>query len=193
MKLDRSVIHIAGGVLSIATLAACGGGGGGSSAAGSGVVAVVGTDVTGTYRAIGVECYNNTLSTLTAVASIAAGYTETLTINKNAYEVTINTTGCSSRENGRLVYNSTDYTAALTNRTTTTASQGTCSHAVNFSASLGSVSPNSFTAAVNHNGTEVDRTVSAFKSTSTGAIGIFSTIQVVGSPSDLCFLVYQQI
>ena len=193
MKVQVLVLKTAACIFTLLSITACGGGGGGASSAGSGVTPVVGTDVTGSYRAVGVECYNNSLSALTAVATIATGYTETLVINKNAYESVSNSSGCSSRENGRIVYDSTAYTAAISNRTTTTASLTTCSHTVNFTATLGSISPSSITSGVDHNGTRVDQTFSAFKSTSTGAIGLLSVIQVVGAPTDICFLVYQQI
>jgi hypothetical protein len=192
MKLESSSNLFLALVL-VPFFVACGGGGGGSSSGGSADVPVVGTDVTGSYRAVGVECYNSSATVLKAVATVDSGYTETLTISKNSYEGYSNSTGCSSRETGRIVYDSTAYTVSISNRKTTTASFSTCSHTMNLTASLGTISPTGITAAVNHNATEPDRTFSAFKNTSNGAIGLVTFIQVVGSPSDICFMIYQQI
>lgn len=171
----------------------------GSSGSTSAATTVEGADYSGSYRLAGVECYNSSLSTLTASATLGSGSsTGTLTITGNTLKSkSTSQTGCISTTNAKIVFtakSSTIGTVAITGQSTTTSTEASCPYTYSLSAvSGGTITPSSFSTSVTHNGTPSDVNADYVRNSSNSAVGLLSVLQVSGSSSDLCFLVYQKL
>lgn len=178
-------------LFSLILLVGCGKGGGGGASSTS----VEGTDYSGTYEFSGVECYNSSLTQLTSVyLSAASSPTERLAISGNTASTTDTAAGCSTQEQSKVVFTrqGTEYgTFTVTSRSVTTSPGGSCT--LNFSLTKNSgsdLTSTTFSATYSNNSNPAGLTGEYLRNTSTGAIGLLSSLKVNGSPSDLCFLIY---
>lgn len=166
-------------------MSACGGSGGG----GAGTPPVEGTDYSGSYRFGGVACYNNTLSSLTALAATDSQTSSTLTINGNSYSQQ-SISSCSVLSTAKIVFNQDNYTFALTNGKYTTSNQGSCSLTWGLTpVTGGTINPSSINGVYSNNQTPPDFNGEYYVNSSNELL-LLSTLTVSGSPTDLCFLVY---
>lgn len=169
----------------------CGGSGGG----GAGDLPVEGVDLTGVYRLSRVSCVNSAGTAVTATANISVSSpTSTMTINKNQFSTQTLSGSCSSLTKGKIIF-SDDSTVDITGVSTTTSTQGSCAFTTTLvPQSGGTITPSSTTATINHNGTPPDFLDAGYViDDDVTIIGIFSTFTVSGSPTDLCFIVYERI
>jgi hypothetical protein len=177
-------------------LSACGGDSGTTSNSQS----IQGLNLSGSWRWIGVECYNSTFSTRTAVATIAAGsYSSTTTINGNTATVqAINASGCALSYSNSIVANLTngDSSGGIGTLTEGSASAtistgGSCSFSANLTVASGSISPTSISTSYNQ-GQNISGNTYEFIY-NPPYLGIPSTLQVPGSPTNICLLIYQKL
>lgn len=175
----------------------CSQSGGGGSSNGP---ALQGTDMSGSWRMTQVSCFDSSFENVTASATIAAGSaTSTATINKNTLvEESFGTGGCRVNFNRSAVFNIVEGDRSggygtgsfgATNAEVTTGAS--CSGTVNLTVTQGSMTPTTFTSTYT-NGQSVAARDFEFLTTST-TFAMPSLIQVDGSPTDICLLIYQKL
>lgn len=165
---------------------------------GGDVPTIDGTDMTGTYRAIGVECYNSN-----GPLSAAANFTEdspveTITIDGNSFESSTVSNSCTVRISGRMVFTAESDTSsggygtmAISYNPVEITGGSPCSY--EFTWDLVDNSPNIIPAsksATYSDGDTISDNSSIYLYNSSHA-GLLSVLQVSGSPTDLCFMIYR--
>jgi len=163
---------------------------------GSATATIEGQDLSGAYRALEVRCYtDNTLSTVTARSSFdAASPTTNISISGNSFVSKNADSGCILTTSGRIVGNSTTQLLSFSGQTTTTSTAATCNQTTTFQTIIGgAIIPGSFNSVGTHNGTKADSQASYAVSPVDGSVWLFTVLQVQGSPSDKCFLIYLKL
>ncbi len=174
----------------ILMLTACKGSDSGSAAS------VEGQDLTGAYRALEVRCYtDNTLQTVTARSGFdVASPTINISISGNSSTGKNTDSSCVVTTNGRIVGNSSTQLLSFSGQTTTTSTGASCSQTVTFqNISGGNINPASLNVTANHNGTKPDTQGTYVVSPVDGSIWLYTVLQVQGSPSDKCFIIYLKL
>jgi hypothetical protein len=161
---------------------------------------VRGLNLTGLWRWIGVECYGSTLSSLTAMATLASGsYSSSLTINGNtATSQSINSSGCIMTYSTSIEATLTEgdssggYGNLSTGSTNISLSTGSaCTFSANLAMGQGTITPSSVSSSYSQNETIPARTLEFLYNPP--YLAIPSILQVQGRPSDLCFLIYSRL
>ena len=161
---------------------------------------IQGKDFSGTYRLSAVECYGSSSMTAYGVFS-GSSPNETMSITGNSFDSTVTSSSCTYRSNGTMVFTeesssgaASSGTLALTTNATTVTTGGTCTHTYTWTLSSGSgtITPSSFSSTVSTTSTPSSTNVS-FLYDPSGYMLIFTSLQVSGQPSDLCFLSYQKL
>lgn len=190
----------------VGLLASCGGSGGGSVNTPPGNDSTIqGQNLTGVWRFSSVECYDNNLS-LTSYYTLGAGNpVSDWSINGNSTtSSTLNSSTCRTDITRNIVFTPNTTTSTYTYGTLAagagTASiptgQGSCSYNYTLTkVSGGDINPTSISATYTNgqslaasNGEYVH-----FQTLSPNALAIPSIIQVVGAPTNVCFLVYIKV
>lgn len=162
----------------------CGGSGG------DGGAAIQGSNQTGSYRFIGVMCFDNSFN-VTATAAVDAQTVTTLTINGNSATSQNISSSCSVNNTYTIVFDDTNDTVTHSNRLFTTSNQSSCSLTWGLTpVSGGTIIPSSISGTYTHNQTVSDL-VGEYAVDSSGNLLFLSTLAVSGSPSDWCYLLYQ--
>ncbi len=164
------------------------------------VSTVEGDDHSGTYRNIGVECYDSSQS-----LSALAGYSSsspvgTLIISGNSTESTTVSSSCTARARGRAVFtrqgSGSGYTYGSVTLTTTsmTTSSSSCSFTQTFVPVSGSpsISPGSINMSYSSS-TSTGSVTGDYIHNDSGYIALLTALQVSGYPSDLCFYIFDRI
>lgn len=168
-----------------------------SESLGSGMIytPVEGTDFTGKYSLSGVECYSSG-GALTAAASITSGtLSDVLDIYRNTVSELTSGSSCNAETKAKIVFNPSDPSYGylnITNQTTTTNTANNCSITMSLSyLSGGVITPSSITVSFENNGNPGDVTNGVYLNNSDhSALAILSGLKVMGSSSDLCFMIY---
>lgn len=173
---------------------------GGSDSGGGGTPAVQGLNLTGSWRWLGVECYNSSLTTLTALATKAAGsYNSNISINGNTgISQSVNPEGCTSTSTYSFVANLTQGDSSggygqisVGESTAVNSTGGSCTFTANLTAVSGSVSPTTITATYSNN--QPITAVTYEFVYNPPYLAIPSTIQVPTNPTNICFLIYEKL
>lgn len=170
----------------------------GEDAPGNSPAAVEGADYSGTYSLAGVECYNSAGTAQTAAADFTGSTSaETITVSGNSATIKDTSGSCVGTETAKLVFTASDPsygTFALSNRSTSTSTGGTCSFGYTLNAlSGGAITPSSFNNTFYQGAMPSPFSASYIRNSTTGTIGLFTVLQVSGSSTDLCFLVYLRL
>ena len=189
-------------VLGTFLIVSCGGSSGGGSGSGGGVQ---GRDFTGLWRVSGVLCFNSS-GAVTSTYNLAGGAsTFEWTINGNNTTETYFNGSCRTNLSQTYVFTQTQdagsgVTAGTTQKGGGTASittgQGSCSYTYNITKSSGSdITPTTLSITYsNGQTTSSGSSIYAHVSSSTPPALLTPTIlQVVGSPTDVCYLVFGQV
>lgn len=188
--------------ISISLLSACGGGGGGggSSTGGSGGATVQGLDLTGVWRFIGIECYDSSFQNLTAAgtASASSAVGTSVVAGNLLQSEDVGNGGCKVTLSRSIVANlqagnsSGGYGTGTFGATTAAITPGaSCTLETSFDMALGSVTPSLLSSTYNQ-GQALPAQNFEFM-INPPYLGLTSLIQVVGRPTDVCFLILQKL
>jgi hypothetical protein len=187
-------------ILGLTTLLMACSGGGGSGDGGSGGTTIEGLNLTGTWRFAGIECYDSSFQNLTAVGTPSASSsvgTNSIQGNQLASE-DLGTGSCKVLMNRKIVANlqagdaNGGYgTGKFGVTTASTTPSSSCSLSLSFDMISGSITP----ATVNSTYTQGQSLPEqSFEFViNPPYLAFTSLIQVVGSPTDICMLIYQKL
>jgi hypothetical protein len=162
-----------------------------SGSGGGGGTGIQGSNQSGTYSFVGVECYDNLITTSTALALVDTQTDTTLTINGNSAVSQNVSASCLVNYAFSVLFDAEDYTVTYSNRVYTTSNQSSCSLTWGLTPlSGGTIVPSSISATYTHEQTE-PVFIGEYDTAPNGDIYFLSNLTVSGSPSDLCFLIYQ--
>lgn len=185
-------------LISTTILAACSGGGSGGGSSTS--PAVEGLDLSGTWRFAGVECYDSSLQNLTALATPTSDSSVgTAVIDRNQItSQSIGTGTCNVTTQGSFTANLESGTSESGYGTgvfgATTASvipASACTTTTSFNMDQGTISPATLNSTYSDSQVTPQRTFEFV--INPPYLGFTSLIQVVGRPTDICFLIYQKL
>jgi hypothetical protein len=192
-------------ILSVFVIAGCGGGAGGGALPGGTGSTISGANLSALWRFARVECYTSGLS-LTSMYTLAAGdsVSDWLVVGNNTTSTIVNTSSCRTEISRSYTFTPTGSLGSVSYGTFSgssgsaniTTGQGSCSYTFSLSkVSGGNITPTSLSISYT-NGQFLSAGTGEyvyFPSLSPRALAIPSIIQVVGSPSDVCFLVYESV
>jgi hypothetical protein len=192
--------------LTFLLLSSCGSDGDSTSGTGNtGGGAVQGKDFTGTYRRMFIECYSSAFDDLTAFATFTSSSpTETIGLNGNSFELSSAYSSCSYRSSGRMVFSeesssggASSGTLQKTTNSVSVSQVGSCTRTWTWNLSTspetsGVIMPSSISETVTSSTTPETRSMTYLYDPN-GYILIFSSLQVVGRPTDLCFIAYKRL
>jgi hypothetical protein len=190
--------------LALVLVAACGSGG--DSSPSSGGSSIQGKNFTGVWRVSGVMCLNSSYQLTSSYAVAAGSSTYQWEINGNSStEVMVSSSSCRTNLTSSVVFTETSQSSALSVGNLSFGSfsaaiptgQGSCSYTFNLTKTSGAtITPTTITSSYN-NGQVISGPINAnyiYSSTSNPPTLLMSTvIQVVGSPTDACFLVFDSM
>jgi hypothetical protein len=165
--------------------------------------AVSGSNKTGTYREIGLECYDTNISAVTSAATFDANSpVTTISISGNTISTTSTSSSCTVRSSGRIEFTETgtgsgySYGTFSATMTSTTINSGTsCTQTSTFSVipghSYGSLTP-SFISSTETN-SNTPESINAEYIDNDPYLALPINIAVSGHPTDICFLIYRKI
>lgn len=194
--MKKSKIIIVG--LLTTLLMACGGGGGGGSGGGSTAADTESLDLTGVWKLVGIDCYNQSGTTLTARGvPILNSSLGTFIIKGNQFEMTEWTSSASCRVSmkrsivANLQLGDANLGGGIGSLGATTVSvypTTTCSLTYSFNMFLGFIEPEIETYT---NGESLPQQEFAFF-INRPELGIGVSTKVVGRPTDVCFNMYKK-
>ncbi len=161
---------------------------------------IQGLNLSGSWRWIGVECWDSSFTTRTAVATVGAGsYSSTTTINGNtATAQAISSSGCTVNYSQSFVATLTsgDSTGGVGNistgsTTASTSNGGSCSLSATLNVTSGSITPTTINTAYTQGQSVPGQTYEFVYNPP--ILAIPSTLQVPSSPTDICLLIYQKL
>jgi hypothetical protein len=164
-------------------------------------VAASGEDYSGSYRSVGFECYDNSGSMLTAAGTNTTGSaSSTITLTRNTYESVSVSSSCTVRMSGSIVFTKTSETSSghlgsvrMTPTSISLPGSSTCTLGLSWSLLSGSpsITPSSITTTWTASSPLTSTSADYIKNAS--FIAMTSALQVVGYPTDICFLIYQKL
>lgn len=190
-------------LLALVLLANCGGGT--PSLPGGTGSTILGENLSALWRFSRVECYTSGLS-LTSMYTLAAGnsVSDWQVVGNSTTSTILNTSACRTEISRSYTFTQTGSLGSVTYGTYSSGSgsanittgQGSCSYTFSLSkVAGGDITPTSLSLSYTNGQSLAAGTGEYvyFPSLSPRALAIPSIIQVVGSPSDVCFLVYESV
>lgn len=186
-------------LVSILAIYFCGCSNGSSSGSSSQGSTITELDLTGTWRFAGVECYDSSMNVTAAGIPSSDSSVSTTTISGNVSATeTLGIGSCKIVTNRSIVANLTEGnssggagTGSFGTGSITTQSSKSCSTSITFQMISGSINPSSLSETFT-NGDSLSQQSFQFL-INPPYFAITSLIQVIGRPSDICFLIYESL